>query len=169
MPGKNFSRRHFKIFSSLSQKIGFNISCKLSPWGDNLHTMLNHISGEKIRKKKKKSKKKKKKKMSSNCRLLNLLIVCWVLIENKYSYFQLFRPWWRHDRNLTSVHSQMKNDNKNWETRNGVPCTERTRSKSPREQQNRDRGRQQKCCSKCGCFKKISNGIVWALETAFYK
>ena len=31
MLGKNFARQHYEIFSYFSQKIGFNISCKLSP------------------------------------------------------------------------------------------------------------------------------------------
>ena len=31
MLGKNFSRRHFKIFSYSSSKIGFDTACKLSP------------------------------------------------------------------------------------------------------------------------------------------
>ena len=30
-PGKIFSRRHIKTFSYVSQKTGFDISCKLSP------------------------------------------------------------------------------------------------------------------------------------------
>ena len=33
MLGKNFSRQHFKIFFLFSQKIGFDISSKLSPAG----------------------------------------------------------------------------------------------------------------------------------------
>ena len=32
MLGKNFSRRHFEIFSHFSQKIGFDISCKQFAW-----------------------------------------------------------------------------------------------------------------------------------------
>ena len=49
--GKNFSRRHFEIFFLFFfQKIGFDISCKLSP--DNLHERSMLIFWEKYGKKK---------------------------------------------------------------------------------------------------------------------
>ena len=42
--GKNFSRRHFKIFHYFFQKTGFDISCKL--FGDNLHEISKLFSGK---------------------------------------------------------------------------------------------------------------------------
>ena len=52
MLGKHFSRQLLETLSYFSQKIGFDISCELSPTGDNWHEMLKLFS-EKTKKKKK--------------------------------------------------------------------------------------------------------------------
>ena len=48
MLDKKFSRRHTEIFFLFSQKTGFDISCKLSPLGDNLHEMSKPVFWKKI-------------------------------------------------------------------------------------------------------------------------
>ena len=49
--GKNFSRRHFEIFVPFFQKIGLDISCKLSPpFGDNLYETSKPVFWEKYEK-----------------------------------------------------------------------------------------------------------------------
>ena len=45
--GRIYSRQHIEIFSSFSQKTGFDSSCKLSPPGDNLHEMSEFVFWEK--------------------------------------------------------------------------------------------------------------------------
>ena len=47
IPGKIFTRQHFEEFSYFSQKIGFDILCKLSP---NLHEISKPIFFGNIRK-----------------------------------------------------------------------------------------------------------------------
>ena len=47
MLGKIFSRRHFEILSSISQRMGFGILCRLSP-KENLHEMSNPSFEERL-------------------------------------------------------------------------------------------------------------------------
>ena len=77
----------------------------------------------------------------------------------------------------------MKEEGSRWEDRNGGPWTERTRIKGGADEQNRnvpnggidihkgntDVQDETGFGCKCLCCRKISSGIVWALETIFYK
>ena len=70
MLGKIFSRRHFEIFSYFPKKIGFDVSCRLSPMEIICMECQILFSGGKLRKRK-----------SIICRMLNLPRACTLLIE----------------------------------------------------------------------------------------
>ena len=71
----------------------------------------------------------------------------------------------------------MKEKGSGWADRNGGPRTERTKIKGGADDlpnggleiHKRDPQDETGRCCRCPCFKRISNAIVWALESVFYK
>ena len=78
-----------------------------------------------------------------------------------------------HDCGPTYEHSSMKSESVNIGPSNGSPLAQKNHTSGQThtrcDEQDVVTGEGKKGCFKRNCFQRVSGGIVWCLETLFYK